>query len=98
MNIHFDPVSKQTLFPSVPVPSTAYPDVALEEEVEEEDTAVEETKDQQILVRGDSGVKSPIYHTDSTFPQTSAHITVPLSFKYIKDKNLFFTLNKSSFI
>ncbi|XP_016363355.1 collagen alpha-6(VI) chain-like [Sinocyclocheilus anshuiensis] len=45
---------------SVPVPSTAYPDVAVEEEVEEEDAAVEETEDQQ-----NSGVKSPIDRTDN---------------------------------
>lgn len=50
---------------SVPVPSTAYPDVALEEEAEEEDTGVEKTENQQSSGHGDSGVKSPIYHTDN---------------------------------
>ncbi len=79
------PVSKQMLFSSVLVPSTAYPDVALEEEVEE-------TEDQQNSGRGD--------RTDSMLLKTSAHITVPLVFKHMQQKGqkLYFTLNKSSFI
>ncbi len=87
------PGVKQMLFSSVLVPSTAYPDVALEEEVEE-------TEHQQNSGRGDSGVKSPIDRTDSMLLKTSAHITVPLVFKHMQQKGqkVYFTLNKSSFI
>lgn len=63
------PLSKQTLFSSIPVPSPVYPN---------EDTAQEETEGQQTSNRGDSIVESPIVRTDSTFSQISAHITVPL--------------------
>lgn len=64
------------LFSSVLVPSTAYPDVALEEEVEETEHSG----------RGDSGVKSPIDRTDSMLLKTSAHIIVPLVFKHMQQK------------
>ncbi|XP_026139557.1 collagen alpha-6(VI) chain isoform X2 [Carassius auratus] len=48
------------------VPSTPYPEVAVEEQVEEEDVGVEEAEDQQNSGRGDSGVKSPFDSTDAT--------------------------------
>ncbi|KAK2902792.1 hypothetical protein Q8A67_007505 [Cirrhinus molitorella] len=50
---------------SVPVPSTTYSDVLVEEEMEEEDAGQEETGDQQNSGRRDTGVKSLIDRTDN---------------------------------
>lgn len=52
-------------FPRVPVVSTVYPDVQVEEDMEEEDTAPE-TEDQQSSGRGDSIIQSAADNTDST--------------------------------
>nr|XP_017207020.1 collagen alpha-6(VI) chain [Danio rerio] len=59
----------------VPVLSTVYPDVQVEEDMEEEDTAPE-TEDQQSSGRGDSIIQSPADNTDSLCRQSSDRGTV----------------------
>ncbi|XP_067304321.1 collagen alpha-6(VI) chain isoform X2 [Pseudorasbora parva] len=49
----------------VPVPSTEFPNVVVEEEMEEEDTAQEEKEGQQTSSRGDSIIESPTDRTNS---------------------------------